>query len=195
MRILLTNDDGISAPGLIALAEAIAPLGDIDIIAPQVCQSATGHAISVKQPLQATQQRCGQYTGWAVEGRPADCVKLGLLELTDQRPDLVLSGINAGVNTCVNVLYSGTVAAAREAALVGVPSIAFSLELGPTMDFNAAGQIARQIVETYTADQLLSGTTLCVNIPQLIDGPPTGVRVCRQSVEPSPSTVPEKSTP
>ncbi len=181
MRILLTNDDGIDAPGLHALARAIDPIAEIEIVAPQVCQSATGHAISVQRPLRAVRRRCGDFEGWAVDGRPADCVKLGLMELVGGPPDFVLSGINAGVNTCVNVLYSGTVAAAREAAFAGIPAIAFSLEISADPLFDEAADICRGIVERIAAGERYGGTCLCVNIPRLEPGPPVGFRVCRQS--------------
>ena len=144
MRLLLTNDDGILAPGLEALYRAVADLGHVDVVAPDDSQSGVGHAISVLKPLLVRRLHVNNlFHGWSVAGRPADCVKLAMIDLLDQRPDLVLSGINAGANTGMNVLYSGTIAGAVEAALFGVPAIAFSLELSDELDFHMAGRIAR----------------------------------------------------
>ncbi len=182
MRILLTNDDGILAPGIEALYSAVADLGQVDVVAPADPQSAIGHAITVLTPLTVRSVRVNDtFDGWSVSGRPADCVKLALVELLDEPPDLVLSGINAGANTGVNVLYSGTVAAAREGALFGIPSIAFSLERSEQLDFAAAGRVARQIVERCLSAGLAPGRCLTVNIPALDQGMPIGVRCCRQA--------------
>lgn len=182
MRILITNDDGILAPGLAALYHAMAGLGEVEVVAPETAQSAMGHAISVLTPLAVRRVHVGQaFHGYSVDGRPADCVKLALLELLKARPDFVLSGINAGVNTGMNVLYSGTVAAAAEGAFFGVPSIAFSLELSRELDFARAGVIARAIFRQFAAAHPPPGTCLNVNIPALDAGWPLGVRVCPQS--------------
>ena len=130
MRILLTNDDGIYAPGLRALRSELKKLGDVIVVAPATEQSAVGHSITLLTPLlvQEVLDEDHQPMGWAVEGRPADCVKLALLELLPQPPDLVVSGLNAGSNAGINVLYSGTVAAAIEGAFFRCTSIAVSLE-------------------------------------------------------------------
>ena len=125
MRILLTNDDGILAPGIEALYRALADLGDVEVVAPETTQSAVAHAITVLAPMAAHRLNVKNvFEGWSVDGRPADCVKLAMLELLDRPPDFVVSGINAGVNTGINVLYSGTVAGAAEGAFFGVPSAA-----------------------------------------------------------------------
>ncbi len=182
MRILITNDDGILAPGLEALYRAVADLGDVDVVAPADAQSAIGHAISVRTPLAVRRLHVnGVFHGWSVAGRPADCIKLAMLELLDARPDYVLSGINAGANTGVNVLYSGTVAGAVEGALFGVPSLALSLELSDEMDFHQAGRIARTIFDRFSAQRPAPGTCLNVNIPALTRGAPRGVRCCCQA--------------
>ncbi|MBI5865904.1 MAG: 5'/3'-nucleotidase SurE [Planctomycetes bacterium] len=182
MRILITNDDGILAPGIEALWRAVADLGEIEVVAPETTQSAVGHAISVLTPMAVRRVHVNNtFYGYSVDGRPADCVKLGLIELVKWRPDFVLSGINSGVNTGINVLYSGTVAGAAEGAFFGVPSIAFSLELSQELDFQAAGRIARSIVESYAASNPAPGTCLNVNIPALDKGLPLGVRVCPQA--------------
>lgn len=185
MRILLTNDDGILAPGIEALYQALADLGELEVVAPETSQSAIGHAISVLTPMTARRVRVKDvFEGWSVDGRPADCVKLAMLELLKWRPDFVVSGINAGVNTGINILYSGTVAGAAEGAFFGVPSMAVSLELSDQLDFRRAGQITRQVFECYAAAQPPPGTCLNVNIPALNAGWPKGIRVCPQGVVP-----------
>ncbi len=182
MRLLITNDDGIFAPGLEALYLAVTDIGQVEVVAPADAQSAVGHAISVLTPMAVRRLHVNNvFHGWSVAGRPADCVKLAVLELLDVRPDFVLSGINAGANTGVNVLYSGTVAGAVEAAVFGVPSMAFSLELSDEMDFHRAGRVARAILDRYIANRPAPGTCLSVNIPALTRGWPRGVRCCSQA--------------
>ncbi len=182
MRILLTNDDGILAPGIEALHHAATRLGDVTVVAPTDAQSASSHAISVLKPLEVQHVHVNQrFWGWSVGGRPADCVKLAMLELLDERPDLVLSGINAGANVGVNVLYSGTIAGAVEGALFGVPSIAVSLELSDELDFDAAGQVAHDMIAACLAAGLAAGACLSMNIPALDQGPPRGVQCCPQA--------------
>ncbi len=141
MRILLTNDDGVYAPGLRALLPELRRLGEVVVVAPATEQSAVGHSVTITTPLivQEIQDDERRRLGWAVEGRPADCVKLALRELLPAPPDLLVSGLNAGSNAGINVLYSGTVAAAIEGAFFRVTSIACSLEYSkPTPpDFGA----------------------------------------------------------
>ncbi len=185
MRILVTNDDGILAPGIEALYLAMKEFGEVEVVAPETTQSAMGHAISVLQPLVAQRVHVnGVFHGWSVDGRPADCVKLALLELLPWRPDFVVSGINAGANTGINVLYSGTVAGAAEGAFFGIPSVAFSLKLSEELNFRRAGAIARDVFRTYVASQPPAGSCLNVNIPALDKGWPMGVRVSPQSSAP-----------
>src|SRR5947209_2103845 len=128
MRILLTNDDGVHAPGLRALRKELQKIGEVTVVAPVGEQSAVGHSVTLLTPLiiQEVYDDDKQFVGWAVEGRPADCVKLALLELLPEPPDLVVSGLNAGINAGINVLYSGTVAAAIEGAFFRQTSIACS---------------------------------------------------------------------
>ncbi|MFO0838754.1 MAG: 5'/3'-nucleotidase SurE [Phycisphaerae bacterium] len=185
MRILITNDDGILAPGIEALYQSIRNLGEVEVVAPETAQSAMGHAITVRAPMAVHRIHVNNvFYGWSVDGRPADCVKLAMVELLKQRPDFVLSGINAGCNTGINVLYSGTVAGAVEAAFFGVPSMAISLELSDEMDFHAAGRIARAVFQSYAESRPIAGTCLNVNIPALDRGLPRGVRCCPQSTVP-----------
>ncbi len=166
MRILLTNDDGIRAPGILALYRALmqgredpesplAPETQILIVAPETVQSATSHGVTFSEPLMSRVVHLDDQTeGVAVDGRPADCVKLALSEIWSEhfpehsRPDLVISGMNAGANCGINVIYSGTVAAALEAAFLGVPSIAVSLHIGTTPpDFDLAALFARRTID------------------------------------------------
>ena len=152
LRILLTNDDGIFAPGLRALEAELRKLGHVDVVAPATEQSGVGHSITFLSPLVAEEVYEGDhFRGWAVEGSPADSVKVGIHEFCDQRPDLVVSGMNAGLNAGINVLYSGTVAAAIEGAFFGITSIAVSLERSrhPPLEKSAqiAGRLIAQILE------------------------------------------------
>src|SRR5438309_7531907 len=141
MRILLTNDDGIYAPGLRALRTELIKLGSVTVIAPATEQSAAGHSITLLTPLlvQEVRDEGQEFLGWAVEGRPADCVKLALQELLAEPPDLLVSGLNAGSNAGINVLYSGTVGAAVEGAFFRCTSIACSLEYTRARPLDFAG--------------------------------------------------------
>jgi 5'-nucleotidase len=188
MRILLTNDDGVYAPGLRALRRELLKLGSVTVVAPAAEQSAAGHSITLTAPLivQEVNDEDNQPMGWAVEGRPADCVKVGLLELLPEPPDLVVSGLNAGSNTGINVLYSGTVAAAIEAAFFRRTSIAVSFEytkLKP-LDFTRAAALTRGVIEQIMAKRPAAGTLFNVNIPSFDKGPIRGIRTVPQNVAP-----------
>lgn len=210
MRILLTNDDGILAPGLAAMRRQLVTLGEVDVVAPATPQSAAAHAITVPGPIAVRHVRVGEaFEGYAVDGRPADCVKLALGPLLPHRPDLVVSGINDGANVAINVLYSGTVAAAAEGALFGVDAVAVSLERGESMDFDRAAQIARHVIERLVtappggdaatpARGKLSrrrGWLVNLNIPALRPGVPRGLRVVRQSTQPMQDTYSRHEAP
>jgi len=197
MRILVTNDDGILAPGIAALAHALEPLGEIDVVAPDQGQSGAAHAITFMSPLitQRVSVGGGRLEGWSVDGSPADCVKLAVCELVGGRPDLVVSGINAGSNRGVDVIYSGTVAAAVEAAFIGIPSIAVSLEASAELDFERAAVHARRIVERAIALGISPGMVLNVNIPRLDRGEPKGVKVVPQSTAPWTDTYDRRTDP
>jgi 5'-nucleotidase len=196
MRILVTNDDGILAPGIAALAHALEPLGEIDVVAPDEGQSGSAHAITFMSPL-ITQKVTvgGRLEGWSVDGSPADCVKLAVCELCAARPDLVVSGINAGSNRGIDVIYSGTVAAAVEAAFIGIPSIAVSLEASAELDFERAAVHARRIVERAIALGIRPGMVLNVNVPRLDRGDPRGVKVVPQSTAPWTDTYDRRTDP
>ena len=187
MRILLTNDDGIHAPGLRALRKELQKIGDVIVVAPAGEQSAVGHSVTLLTPLIIQEISEGsEFVGWAVEGRPADCVKLALLELLPEPPDLIVSGMNAGSNAGINVLYSGTVAAAIEGAFFRQTSIAVSLEYTKPkpLDFARAAVYARQVIEQILANRPDKGTLFNVNIPSLEKGPVKGVRVVPQNISP-----------
>src|SRR5437588_1517512 len=175
MRILLTNDDGIYAPGLRALRPELLKLGEVLVVAPAGEQSAVGHSITLLTPLivQEVLDEQQRPMGWAVEGRPADCVKLALLELLPLPPDLIVSGLNAGANAGINVLYSGTVAAAIEGAFFRRTSIACSLEYRKVkpLDFTQAAAHARQVIAQIMAHRPAEGSLFNINIPALERGP------------------------
>ena len=176
MRILLVNDDGIRAPGLAALYAAAEGLGERTVVAPDSPQSAAGRSMTLHAPLEVTEVTVeAGFAGIAVTGRPVDCVKLAMRELLHAPPELVLAGINAGANVGVNVFYSGTVAAAAEGALVGIPSVAFSLAGGGEMDYGRAGRIARWVLDGLLAAGLAPGDLINVNIPALWRSSPRGL--------------------
>lgn len=202
MRILLTNDDGVRAPGIAAMYEALEdfhghfgkPLAELVFpIAPQTVQSATSHGVTFKEPLMIKEEFLAgsgpddRVVAIAVDGRPADCVKLAIANIWPERfgpgtrPDLVISGMNAGANVGINVIYSGTVAAALEAAFLGVPSIAVSLHMGKSRPlFDVAARHARRTIEAILAHGIPEPhTCLSINIPITeTDGPMPPIRVC-----------------
>ncbi|MBX9788933.1 MAG: 5'/3'-nucleotidase SurE [Pirellulales bacterium] len=166
MQILLTNDDGIYAPGLEALEWELRRLGDVCVVSPAVEQSGVGHSITFLSPLVCQEIFAGERRrGWAVEGSPADCVKIGLFEFCPQRPKLVVSGINSGLNAGINVLYSGTVAAAIEGAFFEITSVAVSLEYDPHADYARAAKIAGRLIEQLLEQQGPRPQLYNVNIP------------------------------
>jgi len=185
MRILVSNDDGVTAPGLLAMARAAAALAEVTVVAPETAQSAAAHGITLTAPLSVNRVHLeGVREAYSVDGRPADCVKLAIRELMKPPPDLVVSGINDGANTGINVLYSGTVAAAAEGAFFGVPAVAVSLFHSERMDFSAAAELARDLIEQLLAGGLGGGSLFNINIPPLENGPPKGVQVVPQSTLP-----------
>ena len=188
MRILLTNDDGIYAPGLRALRMELLKLGTVTVVAPATEQSAAGHSVTLLTPLlvnEVYEDDGKTFVGWAVEGRPADCVKLALLELLPETPDIIISGMNAGSNAGINVLYSGTVAAAIEGAFYRNTAIAVSLEYDKKIyDFPTAARYARQVIEQILAHHPTKGTLFNINLPVLERGPIRGVKVLPQNVSP-----------
>jgi 5'-nucleotidase len=167
MRILLANDDGIYAPGLHALRHALARLGEVIVVAPATEQSGVGHSITYLTPLTCKKvyDDNDELRGWAVDGSPADCVKLGVTQLAGGKVDLVVSGINHGLNAGINVLYSGTVAAAIEGAFFQIPSVAVSLEYDLHADFKSAAEMATRLIEQLLSRSKPSPELFNINIP------------------------------
>lgn len=185
MQILLTNDDGIYAPGLAAMERQLLQLGNVEVVAPLVEQSGVGHAITYLTPLMAREMFDGERRrGWAVEGSPADCVKLAISELCRPRPDLVVSGINSGQNAGINVLYSGTVAAAIEGAFFGVTSIAVSLEFDEQARYDEAARLAVPIISQILAQKDAAPQLYNLNLPLAALRQPADVRVVPMCVAP-----------
>jgi 5'-nucleotidase len=183
MKILLTNDDGIHAPGLFALHQALKTDFNVEIVAPETEMSAVGHAITLSSPLKVQKvYKNGTLYGHAVTGTPADCVKIAINELLEGRPDIILSGINPGANVGVNILYSGTVSAATEGAFLGVPSAAISLDTRKNPDFGFAAEFSKEIIRFITERGLRKGTALNVNVPALPREMIEGVRITRQGI-------------
>ena len=171
---LVTNDDGVSADGIHALAEGISPIGEVVVVAPDRERSAAGHSLTLHHPLRATELSAGRYV---VDGTPTDCVNWGAnYLLRGRRPDAVLSGINFGLNLGDDVTYSGTVSAAFEGAILGIPAIAFSQEIAPGFSFDAAASFARELALAVLETPLPPGTLLNVNVPA---GEPRGVRAVK----------------
>ncbi len=183
MEILLTNDDGIYAPGLEALEQQMRQLGNVTVVAPATEQSGVGHSITFLSPLICKEVYQGdRRRGWAVEGSPADCVKIGIFEFCPRRPDLVVSGINGGLNAGINVLYSGTVAAAIEGAFFGITSVAVSLEYDEHADFTRAAVVARTVVEQILQQKGPEPQLYNLNIPTAAIRGPTRLRVVPMSI-------------
>jgi 5'-nucleotidase len=184
MRILLTNDDGIFAPGIIAMYNELVAHHHVDVVAPETVQSGGSHAITIRSPVMWQSVHVGgRFQGTSVNGSPADCVKLALNALLPQKPDLVVSGINAGLNTGIHVLYSGTVAAALEGAILGCPAVAVSLQLYRDMDFARAARLARGIIEQLLSNGLAPRHVFNINVPEFKAGWPRGIKILPQSTQ------------
>jgi 5'-nucleotidase len=181
--ILITNDDGITAPGILNLVEAVKDLGKIIVVAPDKPQSGMGHAITIGQPLRL--HKVSVFEGiesYSCTGTPVDCVKLAVDKVLHRKPDLCLSGINHGANHSINVIYSGTMSAAVEAAIESIPSAGFSLlDYNIEADFTGARKYTREVVELMLATELDKHTILNVNIPSLPPELLKGIRICRQA--------------
>jgi len=182
MKILLTNDDGYNAPGIMALYEALSASHDVILIAPDREKSAVGHAITLNAPVRIDTIDLGEgKKGFAVAGTPADCIKLGLFELFTSPPDLVVSGINPGCNIGIDINYSGTASAAREGALNGLPSLAVSIKSGENMDFSSMARFTVDMVNRVKANGLPRGTFLNINAPSGPFKEISGVKITRQA--------------
>jgi 5'-nucleotidase len=179
--ILVTNDDGIHAPGIFALWEAMSEIGEVAVVAPDTEKSAVGHAITISDPIRIQKvKRHDGFEGFAVKGTPADSVKIAVRALLDREPDIIISGINLGANVGTNVIYSGTVSAATEGTLLGIQSIAISLDSVTDEDFGSAKRVAKTVVRQVLANQLPPGTLLNVNVPNLPWERIRGYQVTRQ---------------
>ncbi len=179
--ILVTNDDGIYARGIYELKKALNPLGTVVVVAPLIEKSAVGHAITLSDPLRVMKvERDGSFFGYAVNGTPSDCVKLGCRCILERKPDLIVSGINQGPNTATNIIYSGTVSAAAEGAIMGIPSIAVSIASFTKNEFLPAAKFSRQLAERVLQNGLPVGTLLNVNVPAVPEEEIKGVVVTRQ---------------
>ena len=179
--ILLCNDDGFNAEGLRALRKELLDLDDVVIVAPETEQSAMGHAITLNQPLKVRKvEEEGEFIGYAVNGTPADCVKLAITVLLDEPPKLVVSGINLGGNLGICALYSGTVSAATEAMVMGVPSIAVSLDTYVDPDFIPAAKFTRKFIPQLLKKGLPDGVVLNINVPPVSESEFAGVAITRQ---------------
>lgn len=182
-RVLLTNDDGVNSPGLLALARAVRHVADTFVVAPEQERSAASHAITLHKPLRATRTTLAD-TGiptWATNGTPADCVVLAVLELLEAPPDVVVSGINVGANLGMDLIYSGTVSGAVEAALFGIAAIAISVAAFREIHWEPAAQFAAHLVEEVTRHGLPQDTFLNVNVPNRPAGEIRGIEITRQS--------------
>src|SRR5512147_548794 len=176
MRILLSNDDGYFAPGLAALAQALAPLADITVVAPERDRSGASNSLTLDRPLMLRQAPGGFYY---VNGTPTDCVHLAVTGMLDHLPDMVISGINHGANMGDDTIYSGTVAAATEGHLLGIPSIAVSLASKEGAHFPAAARIARELVERFFGSPPSQPMLLNVNVPDVPYESLQGIEVTR----------------
>lgn len=181
--ILITNDDGVTAPGIMNLVEAVKDMGKIVVVAPDKPQSGMGHAITIGQPLRLHKVHVfGDIEAYSCTGTPVDCVKLAVDKVLHRKPDLCLSGINHGANHSINVIYSGTMSAAVEAAIESIPSAGFSLlDYSIEADFSGARKYVRIVVEKMLSTELDKHTVLNVNIPPMPANLLKGFKLCRQA--------------
>jgi len=181
--ILVSNDDGYQAPGIRFLIDIAKTIGEVVVVAPQTAQSAMSHAITIKYPLQyKTVELSENYREYNLNGTPVDCIKFAIHQLMDRKPDIVISGINHGSNASINIIYSGTMAAATEAAMGGIPSVGFSiLDYSEEANFDFAREYIAKIIKKVLADGLADNTTLNVNFPKPDQGKYKGLKVCRQA--------------
>ncbi len=181
MKILVSNDDGIDSNGLHVLVKYLKEISEVTVVAPLKEQSAVGHAITMQIPLRVINYfKNGDFFGYAVDGTPADCVKMGIRNLMKEPPDLVVSGINHGSNTAINIIYSGTVSAAREAAIMDVPSIAISVTNHAVKNFEFAGKVAKILALELHQKKVPNGTLLNVNVPDVPEEMIAGILVTKQ---------------
>ena len=195
MNLLLTNDDGIHAESLWALEKALSRQHTVHVVAPDKERSAIGHSITLLNPLRINKMNTNGGWGYAVTGTPADCVKLAVLEILETRPDLVVSGINPGSNVGINLNYSGTVSAAKEAALMGLPAIAVSQDLPIDNTWGHTADFVCTLVSKVKEKGLPKSTFLNVNIPACPPEDIEGVRITRQGIAPLRETFHKRTDP
>ena len=182
--ILVTNDDGISAPGIRTLISIMNKIGEVVVVAPDSPQSAMGHAITINSILECSKVTFdkGPQKEYSCSGTPADCVKLGINELLERKPDICVSGINHGSNSSINVIYSGTMSAAIEASIEGIPAIGFSLlDYRWGADFEPLKKYVEIITKTALKNGIPDGNALNVNFPKVESGKIKGIKICRQA--------------
>ena len=182
--ILVTNDDGINAPGIRTLISVVKNIGDVIVVAPDSPQSGMGHAITINSTLHSSRitPKNSEIIEYSCSGTPADCVKLAINELMPRKPDLCVSGINHGSNSSINVIYSGTMSAAIEAGIEGVPAIGFSLlDYSWNADFSHSKDFIRKITLNALNNGIPKGVVLNVNIPAVKKSDVKGVKICRQA--------------
>ena len=182
--ILVTNDDGISAPGIRTLISAMNEIGDVIVVAPDSPQSAMGHAITINSTLHCNEIKIddGPQKEYSCSGTPADCVKLGINEILDRKPDICVSGVNHGSNSSINVIYSGTMSAAVEASIEGIPAIGFSLlDYSWNADFNSIKKYLIRITKKALKEGIPKGSALNINFPKLLENEIKGIKICRQA--------------
>ena len=181
MYLLVTNDDGIHASGIFHLKKALEKIAEVMVVAPDTERSAVGHAITLSDPLRVSEvYKDNSFFGYAVNGMPADCVKLGIKGLMERKPDLVVSGINLGANTATNIIYSGTVSAAAEAVIMGVPGLAISIASYKKPEYEYAAELAAILVQKIFKFGLPEGTLLNVNVPSVKREDIRGIVITRQ---------------
>lgn len=182
--ILVTNDDGVFSKGILALTEAVLPFGDVVVVAPDKPQSGMGHAVTINNilKLHPVKYDLPVSAAYSCSGTPVDCVKLAIYKVMHRKPDLVVSGINHGSNSSINVIYSGTMSAAMEGAVEGIPSIGFSLlDHSADADFEASQEVVKKLVEAALTKGIPEGVCLNVNIPKGIPSSIAGIRICHQA--------------
>ena len=182
--ILVTNDDGISAPGIRTLISIMNEIGDVVVVAPDSPQSAMGHAITINSTLECNKVKIddGPQIEYSCSGTPADCVKIAVHEILDKKPDICVSGINHGTNSSINVTYSGTMSAAREASIIGIPAIGFSLlDYSWKADFNPIKKLIKKITLKGLSNGIPKDIALNINFPKLDEDEIKGVKICTQA--------------
>ncbi|HEB71172.1 MAG TPA: 5'/3'-nucleotidase SurE [Nitrospirae bacterium] len=183
MKFLLTNDDGIEAEGLKTMAKALSEIGDVTVVAPETEMSAVGHSITIADPLRVRRVfRHKTLFGTAVNGTPADCVKIAIKAIMKQPPDMVISGINHGQNVATNIIYSGTVSAATEGMILGIPSVAISLSSFVSKDFSVAADYGLRVIRKAHSHGMPADTLLNVNVPTVPSNEIKGIKICRNGV-------------